>query len=610
MIRWYIVIYTILILISIVLVLPTSVSASSNFLSDYNVTYSVNENGNTHANLNMTLTNKTSEYYASSYKIQMGFETINNIKASDPDGPITPTLEKSEEGYTIDLLFNKKVVGLDKKLDFNLSFDTPNVAKKYGKIWEIEIPGIANPDEFDTFTVNVQVPPSFGNPKFTKPYKPIDKLIFDKKQLNKSGISITFGDRQYYSFHLNYHLNNENLYPVKTDIALPPDTNYQKVFISNVHPSPDKVYLDKDKNWLATFTIPPSKKMDVSVDGKTEIFLTPKSEELTPADFTTYLEDKPYWQANSSEIKQLANELKTPEQIYQFVLKSLKYDFSRVTDDKPRLGAVNALKNPDSAVCLEYTDLYIALARAAGIPAREVDGFAYTQNSKQRPLSLVKDILHAWPEYYDKDKQTWFMVDPTWGSTTNGVDYFSTLDFDHLTFVIKGLDSNYPVPAGGYKFNSDKYTKDVAVDFAQNIPQEENNFEIFSELPKDAMTSVPIKGKIIIKNTSQNLIPAQTLSVSSQSLSPSEQTLQVPAIPPLGSADLEITFQPESFFTSGVKKYTITADDHSITLSINISPLLIKQWWQLGAGIAGSLFIIIIIIIFIRSSISKKNKTN
>ncbi len=63
-------------------------------------------------------------------------------------------------------------------------------------------------------------------------------------------------------------------------------------------------------------------------------------------------------------------------------------------------------------------------------------------------MSLVKDVLHAWPEYYDESKKTWIMIDPTWGNTTHGMDYFSSLDFEHITFVIKGLSSTYPVPAG------------------------------------------------------------------------------------------------------------------------------------------------------------------
>ncbi len=578
-----------------------SAQASNNFKTDYRVVYSVAENGGTHAVLNVTLTNTSSEYYASSYKVQLGFDKINNIQASDSDGPINPIIEKEEDGYIMTLSFNKKAVGLNNKLNFNLSFDTPDVAKQYGNIWEINIPGIANPNEFESFTVEVKVPQSFGKPAYTKPYQPLNSLVFDKKQLGKSGISISFGDKQIYSFHLVYHIKNDNLYPIDTEIALPPTTNYQTIFIQNINPKPQNVFIDKDKNWLAHFSLFPSQKMDVSVDGKAEVRLTPEKEELSTQDMGKYLEEKPYWSTTAPEIKKLAKELKTPEAIYKFVVTALKYDFTRVTGDKPRLGAINALKSPDSAVCLEYTDLFIALARSAGIPAREDDGFAYTENSRQRPLSLVKDILHAWPEYYDAQKKTWVMIDPTWGSTTGGVDYFSTLDFDHFVFVRKGLDSNYPIPAGGYKFISNKSEKDISVEFAKNTPQQETNFSIISSLPTMAMSGLPITGNVSIKNTSQMSLPPQIVKVLSADLSPNEQLFQSPAIPPFGHTDLKVAFKPESFLTNKKMQFKIQTNNQTISQSIDISPLLFKKWWTIEGGTAIVIFSIIILIFAIKN---------
>ncbi len=574
--------------------------AASNFTTDYRVIYSVAESGMTHATLNINLTNTSSDYYASSYKIHAGFDKIENVSASDPDGRINPKVDKTNDGNEISLEFNKKVVGMGSKLNFNLSFDTPDVAKQYGRIWEINIPGIANPEEFNNFTVEVKVPKAFGTAAFIKPTQKANSLVFGKDQLGSAGISISFGDTQAYSFHLVYHIKNDNLYPIETDIALPPTTNYQNVFIQNINPRPENVVTDKDGNWLARYKLEPSKKMDVAVDGKVEILLTPQPEEISTQDLSRNLEEKPYWQTKDSQIKQLASELKTPEAIYKYVVNTLKYDFSRVTEDKPRTGALKVLQNPNSAVCLEYTDLFIAIARAAGIPAREVDGFAYTQNSRQRPLSLVKDILHAWPEYYDSQKKTWVMVDPTWGSTTGGVDYFSTLDFDHFAFVIKGADSNYPVPAGGYKFLTDKNTKDVSVEFSQNIPQEELNFNLVPELPSSAMSAFPINGKIIIKNNSQNLIRPQVLSITSSDLSPEAQAIRTAAIPPFGSSEVKVSFSPEPFLTNGSRSFKIRMNSKEVTQTIDISPLLIKKWWAIGGGIVIGIFCIAIFIFAVK----------
>src|SRR5205814_2129834 len=53
--------------------------------------------------------------------------------------------------------------------------------------------------------------------------------------------------------------------------------------------------------------------------------------------------------------------------------------------------------------CNEHTQLFVALARAAGIPARSVAGLAYVDG---------KFYYHAWPEVLLRG---WVAVDPTFG---------------------------------------------------------------------------------------------------------------------------------------------------------------------------------------------------
>lgn len=64
--------------------------------------------------------------------------------------------------------------------------------------------------------------------------------------------------------------------------------------------------------------------------------------------------------------------------------------------------------------CTEHTLLFVAVARAAGLPAREVGGLAYGQLRGKPVLAW-----HAWPEYHD-GKQ-WRAIDPTWNEP-DGVD--------------------------------------------------------------------------------------------------------------------------------------------------------------------------------------------
>ncbi|OGH19443.1 MAG: hypothetical protein A3D75_01705 [Candidatus Levybacteria bacterium RIFCSPHIGHO2_02_FULL_37_18] len=455
----------------VVLCLLQNVSKSyalENFDSSYNVTYTVGNDGITTATYDILLKNKTSQLYAQSYRIDVGLEHVKNIKSFDTNAGIVPTVIKNEKGSSITVDFNKKVTGLRNQVHFTLSFQTDEIAKKLGNIWEITIPGISHQEDFSSFTVHLTVPEYFGTPSYIKPSiqaknsstSYTSTFDFSKEQLGKNGISLAFGKEQFYDFTLLYHIQNKNIFSQVSEIALPLQTNYQDVYISDITPKPQSVVLDSDGNWKASYLLNPSERKTVGVKGKVKVSLLPKKQVESEDALKQYVQSRSYWQSTDEEISNLANTLKTPKNIYDYVTSKLSYDSTRVSQSKPRLGAKNVLKNPSSAVCLEFTDLFIALARAAGIPAREVDGFAYTQNFKQRPLSLKSDILHAWPEYYDKDVQRWIMVDPTW-ENTSGVDYFYTFDLDHVAFVIKGRDSMYPVSPGGYK--------DVKVVFSRNV---------------------------------------------------------------------------------------------------------------------------------------------
>ncbi len=223
---------------------------------------------------------------------------------------------------------------------------------------------------------------------------------------------------------------------------------------------------------------------------------------------------------------------------------------------------------------MEFTDLFIALARAAGIPAREIVGYAYTTNSRLRPLSLVADVLHAWPEYYDSEKQTWIPIDPTWANTTGGVNYFDKLDFNHITFAIHGFSSELPYAAGFYK-RSGKNSKDVMVRFAQGS---------FTSLPTAKLTpgfSLPkvfpagftTSGHVTIENTSG--VAAEDVDVSIEtSFSPFFFKKRIARIPPFGKFSIPLSFPIDNYLQSEKGVITATVNGEVINNYIDIQPAL------------------------------------
>ncbi len=550
-----------------------TVYAKRDIISSYDVTYRVNEDASTHVTFLVTLTNESSQSYASSYKLLLGFSNMSNIKASDPIGSLIPTIIEDSKGKTVQLDFNKHVVGVGKQLIFTLSFDTTDVAQKEGQILEVNIPGIANASQFENFNVHLIVPPEFKQPTYIKPNIAFSTFDFTKTQLGTSGISLAFGKQQEFVFSLTYHLQNNNIFPHTQSIALPPDTNYQKITIGSINPQPESVTKDIDGNWIATFNLNGVGTKTILVKGKAFITLRPKNEQITDQQKLLYTQNQQYWETQTPQIQQIARSLKTPKAIYDYVVKTLHYDFSRVVDSKNRLGAASLISDPSSAVCLEFSDLFIAIARANGIPARELSGYAYTQNTKERPLSLVKDILHAWPEYYDFSKKTWIMVDPTWGNTTGGIDYFDTLDFDHFVFAIQGASSTYPIPAGGYKTEASKNVKDVSVSFGNDV--QNNNFtqSVEVKMPAHAYAGLPLFGTVTIKNDGGVSMPAQNISILSNKIDQKGQPVSYREILPFGYETEQFLLPQTSLLTNESDTLTIKSYNESVRLQFNVSPI-------------------------------------
>lgn len=418
------------------------VKAAKEFYVKDVVDYQFDNNGNSTITQHLSLTNKTAHYYASEYQLELNGENPQNISGRDSSGLLRiSTIPKDASTTVITVNFNDIVVGLDNTLNFSLKYNG-KPALHNGQVWEITLPKLGNPEMIDDYTLNLIVPPNFGKPAFISPPPNTSNnnhYSFTKDQVSKLGIVAAFGNFQTYDFKLQYHIVGSST------IALPPDTPYQRVFYDSIDPRPDSLTTDTDGNWLATYHLKNNQPLNIKAVGQAHIFAEPISNlgTSTKSDLDKYLQATPYW-------PHLSEQFKTPEAIYNYVVKTLSYDYSGISSRK---GALEALSDPTSSVCTEFTDLFIALARTSGIPAREINGYAYTTDTKLRPLN----VLHAWPEYWNKNNQSWISVDPTWGNTTGGVDYFHKLDFNHFAFAIHGLSDSSPKAASFHEVYYSSY---------------------------------------------------------------------------------------------------------------------------------------------------------
>lgn len=561
------------------------VYASAEFETSYQVRYQVNPNGVVRVSQDISLTNKLSNVYATQYSLTLQSGRIQNIQAHDEQGSLEIETSQTENLTQITLRFNQQVVGTGKTLNFNLSYDALDLATKTGQVWEISVPKLANPAEIDNYQLYLAVPIGFGSPAYISP-KPIGTsqendfqvFRFTKDQITQAGVSAAFGQFQVYDFILTYHLKNERITPVMTEIALPPDTAFQKVYYQSLEPEPNDVRVDEDGNWLARYTLKGNQKINVEASGKVMIFSQPQKNfpQTTQATLEKNLQEQEYWQVNHPLIQEKANQLKSARDVYNFVVNHLNYDFERVKQGVERLGALEALNQPEKAICMEFTDLFITLARAIGIPAREISGYAYTTNPKLRPLSLVADILHSWPEYWDDQRKIWVPVDPTWGKTTGGVDFFSKTDLNHFVFAIHGIDSQLPAPAGSYRGEEDG-GKNVQVTFGKFEDLPESKIEVEFGLPKSIFSGIATKGKIIIYNPGPTAIYNLPTHISGENLSVRVLPDHPDAIlPPYGKQEIPVEVVSYNWLKIGQGKINFSLGEQDFSQLIKIQSLI----WQ------------------------------
>jgi len=499
------------------------VIAISEFSTDYQIKHDVHENGLTSVTYLVSQTNNLSTVYATQFSLSVGQVEPSSVVVIDESQLVYPNISSTQNSTNISFPFANRVVGKDKVHHFSITYLTKDVVRHIGSIWEINIPNLAGNSSTRNVEISLKVPTTFPELAYISP-KPTSSEQYSYKFNNLSlanrPITAIFGKTQYFDLSLYYNLENTLPKEKLTKIALPPDTNYQTINIYSIDPKPAMVESDPDGNWLASYQLPSQGSLQVKVKAFARIDLYPKRSSLSET--ITYTQSAGnFWPTNDPKIVQLSQQLSGPESIYQYIVENLGYDLTRLREKQVRPGALFALENPKRSICTEFSDLFITLSRSKKIPARELQGFAFSNNDQIRPVSLSQDVLHSWPEYYDSSRQTWIQIDPTWANTTKGIDYFNKLDMSHIVFAIHGTDPENPSPAGSYK-TSNSNSKDVYVEPHTPITFPNPVLKFFAspknrsnlELSVQNDSGVSFSGPLVISSQSIHLSKQTTLNLA------------------------------------------------------------------------------------------------
>jgi len=528
------------------LFLPHPAFAADEFQVNQSIQYQIDTSGNATVSQEIQLTNNISQIYPKEYQVTLSSNNIKNIVGSDSLGNIVQKIDQQSDKTIIYLKFNQANVGKNQITKFNLNYYLPSLATHKGSTWEIALPENQNFSTNYNSNITILLPTSFGSLSFASvsPQNVISlnnqtEVSISSTNNQNQKILLIFGDYQLFDFEFKYFLENNKNKTSIYQIPLPPETDSQKITYRSIDPPPKNINIDPDGNYLAQYELSPQQKIDITVNGQVKILHS----NLNKATINSkdYLKSSQYWPIDNPDLKTISSQLLTPKKIYDYVISTLSYKYDNF-DSATRQGADLALTNPTSALCTEFTDLFVTLARISGIPAREVQGFAYSNNIKIKPINVNTDVLHAWPQYYDSTKKAWISIDPTWGKTTNGIDFFNDLDPNHFAFVFHGLDSVNPPPPGAYKNNQD--IKTVKVEFAKTeLKSDQIPLKIFP-ISQNIFKNSAIK----IQNPNYNSISQLQISIPKLNWSQN-----INHLPPLSS--MEINFPNIPFFKSILPQY-------------------------------------------------------
>lgn len=516
--RWSYLLVTLLLMA----IIPLKVRSATDFSYNTQVTYQVGEDGVTHVEEIYQITNNTSNKTLEGLQLSTPTDEVKNLKVVDNSGATinaeVSTKSTTQQGYSYDykeisLKFNKYPVGKNLTWGFKITYDTTKLVETKGSAHTVYIPAVAKGTGDDNYKVILAVPQSFGEPHSTSA-KPTsggiidgqDTYSFDKSDLTDHALALVFGDSTVYKVNFNFPLKNDSSMTKTMTVALPPDTSSQKIYVNSLDPKPANTRLDVDGNVLADYNVPGKTELTVKTDIEAVVkyleydLSASGTKKDIPEDLVKkYTSPTHYWQSQDPNLI-LALKAKTDfnnkqkvadivREANDFVIQTLSYNNEKIKYNI-RQGSATALKEPANAVCLEYSDLMIAVLRSQGIPARMPIGYGYTGNLKTS--NAVSDSLHSWVEAYVPGVG-WINVDPTWGEKFNN---FGVSDLDHFAFAVWGASDDMPTAVVKDGEDQNYQYEKTEISYVKKSPQANQNGHVqakkFAILPFVSVVSYQV----------------------------------------------------------------------------------------------------------------------
>lgn len=357
-------------------------------------------------------------------------------------------------------------------LSISLNYKSYALAAKAGLVYDLYVPSFTKDFKFsdNNSVLNVStkliIPKSLGEINFITPTQQVTEsgdsrnISFSQADLTGNIAWVQIGTKQMYSFEITQPItasSSTGFYSNTYEMLLPRDIVSgpltQTVHYTKIEPTPYSVTTDEDGNLKATFKLVANAATEIKLAGHINLEIN-KNFNFSNAGQISDIPDEiktkntaaaEYWEVNDENIKQAAAEIKGDEtdiykiieKTYDFVVDRIDYSDVKRFGINERQGAAKTL-NGGAAVCMEYSDLFIALLRSQGVAARGAFGYGYDFRSTNGI-----DTPHQWAEVYLPAQNTWLLVDTTWGESGNNV---IGADLNHIYKYVASTSPEDPAP--------------------------------------------------------------------------------------------------------------------------------------------------------------------